>query len=56
MVIPVKSFLKVSMSTRRVFPSVNRPCRVWSPEEKIRNSFRYAIIIVVSLVVTLFDI
>jgi hypothetical protein len=56
MVIPVKSFLKVSISTRRVFPSVNRPCGVWSPEEKIKNSFRYAIIIVVSLVVTIFDI
>jgi hypothetical protein len=55
MVIPVKSFLKVSMSTRRVFPPVNRPRGVWSPEEKIKNSFRYTFIIVVSLFVTMFD-
>jgi hypothetical protein len=56
MVILVKSFPKVSMSTRRVFPPVNRPSGVWSPEEKIKNSFHYAFIIVVSLIVTMVDI
>ena len=43
------------MSTRRVLPPVNRPCGVWSPKEKIKNSFRYASIIVINPVVIMFD-
>ena len=50
-----EEFLMESMSTRRVFPPVNRPCGVWSPKEKIKNSFRYASIIDVSLAVTMFQ-
>ena len=37
-------------------PPVNRPYGVWSPKEKIKNSFRYTSIIVVSSVVIMFDI
>ena len=51
-----EEFLVESMSTRRVFPPVNRPCGVWSPKDKIKNSFRYASVIVVSPVVIMFDI
>ena len=51
-----EEFLVESMSTRRVFPPVNHPYGVWSPKEKIKNSFRYASIIVVSPVVIIFDI
>ena len=38
-----EEFLVESMSTKRVFPPVNRPYGVWSPKEKIKNSFRYAL-------------
>ena len=51
-----EEFLVESMSTRRVFPPVNRPCGVWSPKEKIQNGFRYASVIIVSSVVIMFDI
>jgi len=51
-----EEFLVESMSTRRVFPLVNRPYGVWSPKEKIKNSFCYASVIVVSPVVIMFDI
>jgi hypothetical protein len=51
-----EQFLAESLSTRRLLPLVNRPCGVWNPEEKIKNSFCYAFIIVVSLVVTMLHI
>jgi hypothetical protein len=51
-----EEFLAESMSTRRVLSPVNRHSGVWSPEVRIGNSFRYAFVIVVSLVVTIFDI
>jgi hypothetical protein len=52
MVILVKIFLKVSMSASPSQPSL------WSMKSRreVKNSFRYAFIIVVSLVVTMFDI
>ena len=37
-------------------PPVNCPCGIWSPKEKIKNSFCYASVIVVSPVVIMFDI
>ena len=51
-----EEFLAEPMNTRRVFPPANYPYGVWSPEEKIKNSFCYAFVIVVSLVVAMFDI
>ena len=51
-----EEFLVESMSTRKVLPPVNRPCGVWSPEEKIKNSFHYTLVIVVSPIVSMFDI
>ena len=50
-----EEFLVESMSTRRVFPLLNRPCGVWCPKEKIKNSFCYASVIIVSPVVIMFD-